>query len=132
MLLNEVIEGEFSKDFIRANFFKIKKIIEGISWFSLIKNDKLKEQIETNIKRINKELSTNDINLETLFDLVSLNTNQIEVLEEAIHQVVKKRNISAKKARTTDKEKVKVIKTQIKSLMKEAENFTSIVRDLEK
>ncbi len=132
MLLNEVIEGEFSKDFIRANFFKIKKIIEGIVWFSLIKNQKLKEQIETNIKKVDKELMISEIKLETLFDLVSLKPAQVELLIETIHKIVKKRNISAKKARTTDKEKVNVIKKQIKALMKEAESFTSIVRDLEK
>ena len=132
MLLSEVIEGEFSEDFIRANYFKIKKIIEGISWFSLIKNDKLKEQIEINIKKIDKQLAAKNINLDTLFDLVSLKSTHIEILIDVIYQIVKKRNISAKKRRTTDKEKIKVIKTQITSLMKDAVSFTSLVRELEK
>lgn len=132
VLLNEVLESNFSQDFIRANFFKIKGIIENISWFSLIKNEKLKSLIEVNIKKINKELSFNNIKLETLFDLVSLNSTGVDFLETAIHKLVKKRNISAKKARTNDKEKVAVIRKQIKSLIKEAENFTSIIKDLEK
>ena len=91
MLLNEVIEGDYSKDFIRANFFKIKKIIVGITWFSLITNDKLKEQIKENIKKINAGLSEGEVNLETLFDLVALNPAQVELLVEVIHKVVKKK-----------------------------------------
>lgn len=132
ILLNEVLESDFSQDFIRANYFKIRKIIESTVWFSLMKNKKLRGLIEQNINKIANELLTNNISLETLFDFVSLSRDQITILENTIFNVVKKNNISVRKSKTTEKDKREVIKNQIESLLSDAEQFTSIVRDLEK
>lgn len=132
LLLNEMLESGFNKDFVRANFFKIRKVVENISWFSLIKNEKLRAYIEQYENKIKKELASHKIKVDTLFDLGSLNSEKTIILEDAIYSVVKKRNISERKRRTSEKQKQSVVRKQVSYLLEDARQFVGIIRELER
>lgn len=132
LILNEALASDYSTDFIQANFYKIREIIENMNWLSLISNNKLQELISKNIQRLGRSLDKLNIHIESLFDIVALKRNSIEILENEIYKIVKGKNISKRKKKTSESEKKKVITTQITALIREATLFTNIIRDLEK
>jgi|JI10StandDraft_1071094.scaffolds.fasta_scaffold63853_1 hypothetical protein len=129
VLIDEVIASSFGKDFIKANYSKIRSLVDNMEWYSLLSNDEFMEDIRSNMPTVNSKLKSKSINLNTITDFSILSNDNRELLFRIIFELFGKKKYSKAKNK---KERETYIKSMLTRAYNSSVEFKASINELTK